>query len=84
MNNSVVSYASAKYEKLDARDTLPTKFARLFDTFNLADITEGKSVALKMHLGNNLGYTTTHPLFVKVLVDHVKQKADRVFITDLD
>jgi uncharacterized Fe-S center protein len=36
-----------------------------------------------MHLGGELGYSTVHPLFVKLLVDHIRQGRPRdVFITD--
>ncbi len=84
MNNAIVKFASAGYEKLDAQYTLPAKFKRLLETYNFGDTARDKSVVLKMHLGNNLGYTTIHPLFVKILVDHLKEKAGRIFITDLD
>ncbi|MGM0366387.1 MAG: DUF362 domain-containing protein [Actinomycetota bacterium] len=84
MDNSVVRFASVQYDKLDAHATLPAKFKRLLETFNLTGMVKDKPVALKMHLGRNLGYTTIHPLFVKILVDYLKETAERIFITDLD
>ncbi len=43
----------------------------------------GKTVAVKMHIGGGLGYTTIHPLFVRILVDYVKEQGGRPFITDV-
>ncbi len=84
MEKPIVRLASAQCDKLDAQATLPAKFERLLASYNFAQIAKGKSVALKMHLGNALGYTTIHPLFVKILIEHLRGKADRVFVTDLD
>jgi len=84
MKNSVVKFASVQYDQLDAQATLPAKFKRMLESFNFGGIVQDRSVALKMHLGSNLGYTTIHPLFVKILVDQLAGAGARVFITDLD
>lgn len=84
MKKSVVKFASMEYDRLDAQATLPAKLERLLLSINLKDMVEDKSVALKMHLGTNLGYTTIHPLFVKIIVDQLKKAGGRVFITYLD
>lgn len=78
-----VLFASARPERLDRDCTLPAKFMRLLDRMPLRERVEGKTVAVKMHLGGGLGYSTIHPLFVKLLVDHIKAGKPRyVFITD--
>jgi uncharacterized Fe-S center protein len=38
----------------------------------LPEQVKGKRVAIKMHLGGDIGYTTIHPIFVRTLVDTVK------------
>ncbi|GAI61536.1 unnamed protein product [marine sediment metagenome] len=63
MEKSVVKFASVKFKKLEPDATLPAKFKRMLDLLPLKRMVERKSVALKMHLGGNLGYTTIHPLF---------------------
>ncbi len=84
MKKPVVRFVSAEYEKLDAQSTLPAKFKRLLESLGLEGMTKDRTVAIKMHLGEKLGYTTIHPLFVKIMVEHLKGISGRIFITDLD
>jgi len=79
---SIVHFASAKMSTLKAEASLPAKFKRLLGSYPLKDMFEGKTVAIKMHLGSNLGYTTIPPVFVKILVDEVKNAGGTPFITD--
>lgn len=70
---------------MDIDCTLPARFVRLLKQLGVAEQVKGKTVAIKMHVGGNFGYSTIHPLFVKLLVDHLKTgKPRRVFITDGD
>ena len=58
---------------------------RLLERLPILKQVEGKTVAIKMHVGGGIGFSTIHPLFVKLLVDHVKKgKASNVFVTDAD
>jgi uncharacterized Fe-S center protein len=78
-----VLFASAKPERMERDLTLPAKFQRMLDRMPVADAVKGKTVAIKMHLGGALGYSTIHPLFVHLLVEHVKKgKPKKVFVTD--
>ena len=79
---STVYYASSKVSKLEANSTLPAKFQRLLAELPLKRIVGGKLTALKMHLGGNIGYTTIHPLFVRMMVQALKEAGADVFITD--
>jgi uncharacterized Fe-S center protein len=79
---SEVLFASASYERYDSELTLPAKFGRMIDEMNLAERVKGKATAVKMHLGRGIGYTTIHPLFVKILIDKLKGYGARVYITD--
>lgn len=79
---SLVLFSSVKYDKYDSSVTLPAKFERLIDKLNLEDVVKGKWTAIKMHLGRGIGYTTIHPLFVKILVDKLKSYGAKVYITD--
>lgn len=67
-----VLFADANVDELRAERTLPAKFRRLLGQLNLPHTVADKSVAIKMHLGGNLGYTTIHPLFVRLLVQQLK------------
>jgi uncharacterized Fe-S center protein len=79
---SKVLFSSVKYDKYDPSVTLPAKFDRLIDKMGLQDVVKDKWTAVKMHVGRNIGYSTIHPLFVKVLVDKLKSYGAKVFITD--
>lgn len=79
---SKVLFSSVKYDRYDPDVTLPAKFGRLIDRMEMQDTVKGKWTAIKMHLGRNIGYSTIHPLFVKILVDKLKSYGAKVFITD--
>jgi uncharacterized Fe-S center protein len=83
MNKSLVKFSTVKFDKLDKEATLPAKFIRMLQSIPLKEMVEGKTVALKMHLGGDLGYTTIHPLFVKIMVDALQNAGGKIFITDL-
>jgi uncharacterized protein len=83
MKKSTVKIASVKFNRLDKEATLPAKFIRLLKTLPLKEMVEGKTVAVKMHLGGGLGYTTIHPLFVRILVEALKDAGGKIFITDI-
>ncbi len=83
MSNSIVKLATVQFDSIDPDKTLPAKFKRLLSTINLKKMVKNKVVALKMHLGGSLGYTTIPPLFVKILVEKIKENGGDVFITDL-
>ncbi len=82
--SSKVLFASVEYTKYNANETLPAKFGRLIDRMGLEEVVKGKLTAIKMHLGRNIGYSTIHPLFVKILADKLKGYGAKVFITDQD
>jgi len=80
-----VFFTSAIPERLDRSLTLPARFMRLLDRMPIGERVKGKSVVIKMHLGGALGYSTIHPLFVKLLVDHIKKgKPKKLVVSDSD
>lgn len=79
---SVVRFASSKVKELRRHATLPAKFERMLQTFPLEEMFKDKSVAIKIHVGNDIGYTTVHPLFIRLVVAAVKNAGGRPFITD--
>ncbi len=79
----VVLFASAIPRTLERKETLPARFVRLLEQLPLQKRVLGKVVAIKMHVGGAMGYSTIHPLFVKVLVDHIRAGNPKtVFVTD--
>jgi uncharacterized protein len=66
---AVLFFAEAAVENLEAEKTLPAKFKRILKKCNLSEKVNGKTAAIKMHLGDNIGFTTIHPVFVRILVE---------------
>jgi len=79
---SKVYFASAKVKRLSADDTLPAKFRRMLGKLDLKAMFNDRRVAIKMHVGGHLGYTTIHPLFVRLLVQAIKDAGGWPFVTD--
>jgi uncharacterized protein len=73
MNNmNEILFADAAIETLEANKTLPSKFKRMLKKSSLPKKTTGKNVVIKMHFGSEIGFTTIHPVFVRTLVEFVK------------
>lgn len=79
---SAIKFASAQVKELRRNATLPAKFERLLEAYPLKKMFSGKSVAVKIHVGNDIGFTTIHPLFIRILVAAVKKVGGKPFITD--
>ena len=79
---STVLFASAHVTRLDRHATLPAKFARMLEQADFASRFQGKRVAIKMHVGGDIGFYTIHPLFVRMVVEAVKQAGGTPFLTD--
>ena len=80
---SEVLFAPVGFELAEAGQTLPVRFERLLDKLDFGAAVNGKRVAVKMHLGGGVGYTTIHPLFVRILIRKIKEAGGRPFVTDL-
>ncbi len=79
---SKVLFAPVIFQKYDPEETLPSRFSRLIGRLDLASAVKGKRTVVKMHLGRNIGYTTIHPLFVRMLIQKLKAYGADPFITD--
>jgi len=79
---SKVHFASTKVKQLTAEDTLPAKFQRMLERSDLKSMFDDQTVAVKIHVGGNLGYTTIHPLFLRILISALKAAGGKPFITD--
>lgn len=81
---STVFYGSPRQSRLDAKESLPAKLDLILEQLNVRERVKDETVAIKIHSGNNLGYSTVHPLFVRRLVKAVVDGGGRPFITDVD
>ena len=76
-SSASILFADAAVECLEASRTLPAKFQRMLKRSNLDTMVAGHRVVIKMHLGSDIGFTTIHPLFVRLLVKEVSEAGAR-------
>ena len=79
---SKVLFAPMKYARYEATQTLPAKFGRMLEKSPLGDMVNGKKVAIKMHVGDGITYSTIPPVFITILVDYIHKHGGNCFITD--
>lgn len=77
-----VYFGSARQSRICAEETLPAKMDLIVDRLRLRERVAGETVAIKMHLGGNIGYSTIHPVFVRRVVKAVLDGGGRPFVTD--
>lgn len=82
MEKSNVLFAPMAYTRYEASQTLPEKFSRMLALSGLSEKLKGKTVAIKMHVGSDVTYSTIPPVFVRKLVEFVRQSGGECFITD--
>ncbi len=80
---SKVLFVPAHVREIRSEATLPAKIQPLMERAGIAEMVKDQVVAIKMHLGGNVGYTTIHPLMVRKVVEFVKKAGGRPFLTDV-
>lgn len=81
---SIVYWGSPRQAKLNANETLPAKLDLILEKLHLRDRVKGETVCLKLHVGNDIGYSTIHPVFVRKVVQAIKDGGGKPFIADVD
>ena len=80
---SNVYFGSVAVTRPEAAATLPAKLKRILGKFDLKKLCgEGDYVPIKMHLGGGNGYTTIHPVLVRVVVDAVREAGGKPIVVD--
>ena len=75
---STVLFTPMAYARYEASQTLPSKFLRMLRKTGLAEKVKDRSVAIKMHVGDGITYSTIPPVFVRILVDFIKEMVEIV------
>ncbi len=81
---SKVFFGSPRQARLEAKETLPAKLDLILDELHLRERVKDETVALKMHTGNNMGYSTIHPVFVRRVVQAIKDGGGKPFVVDVN
>jgi uncharacterized Fe-S center protein len=81
---STVFYGSPRQARLTSKETLPAKLDLILEALHLRERVKGEFVALKMHVGNKIGYSTIHPVFVRKVVQAIKDGGGKPFVADVN
>ncbi|RKX25076.1 MAG: 4Fe-4S ferredoxin, partial [Candidatus Zixiibacteriota bacterium] len=81
--SSTVYFGGAHQTELRAEETLPAKLDLILDKLNVRDRVKDQIVAIKMHLGVDVVYSTVHPVLVRKVVQAVKDGGGTPFVCDL-
>jgi len=80
-----VLFADIAVPRIEPNLTLPAKFKRMLGQCDFAARVKNKHVGIKMHFGGGTGYTTIPPVFVRILVEALKDAgAKRIKVMDND
>jgi uncharacterized Fe-S center protein len=80
---SKVFWGSPHQTQLHGKETLPAKLDLILEKLELRKRVKDHRVAIKMHLGLDLGYSIVHPVFVRKVVEAVIEGGGKPFVTDL-
>jgi uncharacterized protein len=79
-----VYWGSPRQTQLDHNETLPAKLDLILERLKIRDRVKDKRVAIKMHVGVNVGYSMVHPVFVRKVAQAVKDGGGKPFVTDIE
>jgi uncharacterized protein len=79
---STVFFGSAWQARLTAHESLPLKLDRILEGLHLRERVKGEEVAIKIHIGGNVCYSTIHPVLVRRVVQAVKDGGGIPFVAD--
>jgi len=80
---SKVYFGTARQALLEAKETLPAKLDLILDQLHLRERVKDERVVIKMHTANNIGYSTIHPVFVRKVVQAIKDGGGKPFVADV-
>jgi uncharacterized Fe-S center protein len=83
MMSNKVFYGSPRQARLEAKETLPAKLDLILEQLHIRDRVKDETVVIKMHTGNNMVYSTIHPVFVRRVVEAIKEGGGKPFIADV-
>jgi len=81
---SKVYFGSARQSRLEAKESLPAKLDLILEKLQIRTRVKDEMVVIKMHTGNNIGYSTVHPVFVRRVVQAVRDGGGKPFIADVN
>lgn len=81
---ATVYFGSPRQARLEAKETLPAKLDLILDQLHLRERVKNEVVVIKLHVGNGIGYSTVHPVYVRKVVQTIIQGGGKPYIVDVD
>jgi hypothetical protein len=81
---SKVYWGSPRQSVIGPEETLPAKLDLILEKLEVRDRVKGETVAIKMHTGNHIITSTIHPVFVRKVVQAVKEGGGKPFVADVN
>jgi len=79
---SDVHFLPVEVKRIDSKRSLLARYEKLLRKLITREMVDGKTAAVKLHLGGRYGFTHVHPAFVTRVVERVKECGGVPFITD--
>jgi uncharacterized Fe-S center protein len=80
--SSKVYFSNMAYSAYEADQTLPHKMERQLKVSGLRDRVKDKNIAIKIHVGSEVGYSTIPPVFMRILAAFIKEHGGNCFFVD--
>jgi uncharacterized Fe-S center protein len=81
---STVFYGSPRQAQLKADESLPAKLDLILEKIKIRARVKDELVAIKLHVGANIGYSVIHPVFIRKVVQAVKDGGGMPFVCDVE
>ncbi len=81
---STVYWGSPRQALLEGKETLPAKLDLILERLHVRERVKDQTVAIKLHVGGDIGYSVIHPVFVRKVVQAVKDGGGRPFVCDVN
>ncbi len=81
---STVYWGSPRQAHLEGKETLPAKLDLILERLHIRERVKDQTVAIKLHVGGDIGYSVIHPVFVRKVVQAVKDGGGKPFVCDVN
>lgn len=82
--STTVYYGSPRQAQLKSEESLPAKLDLILERLRIRERVKDEIVAIKLHVGTDIGYSVVHPVFVRKVVQAVQEGGGKPFVCDVE
>jgi len=79
----IVYFGSVRTVSTSSKHSFVGKYDAIVEKLGIKGAVKGKNVAIKLHLGSHLGFSTVHPFLVGRLVHAIKGGGGKPYVVDI-